>query len=47
MRLQSRLVHLKQVHPLEGSICENLCNLWENILQEECNPWEAFHSKKK
>ena len=58
---QSRLVHLRQVHPLDGSICENLCNLWENIqqedsvysvqsvggisLQEECNLWEAFHSK--
>ena len=31
---QSRLVHLRQVHPLEGSICENLCNLWENIQQK-------------
>ena len=20
---------------------------WENILQEEYNPWEAFHCKKK
>ena len=27
-------MHLRQVHPLESSICENLCNLWENILQE-------------
>ena len=34
MRLQSRLVHLRQVHPLESSICENLCNLWENIQQK-------------
>ena len=49
--------------PPESSICENLCDLWENIqqedsvysvqsvggisLQEECNLWEAFHSKKK
>jgi hypothetical protein len=31
---QNGLVHLRQVHPLESSICENLCNLWENILQE-------------
>ena len=34
MRIQSRLVHLRQVHPLEGSICENLCNPWENIQQK-------------
>ena len=27
-------MHLRQVHPLESSICENLCNLWENIQQE-------------
>ena len=25
---------MRQVHPLEGSICENLCNLWENIQQK-------------
>mgnify|MGYP004682377999 CR=1 FL=1 len=31
---QNGLVHLRQVHPLESSICENLCNLWENIQQE-------------
>jgi hypothetical protein len=27
------LVHLRQVHPLKEPICENLCNLWENIQQ--------------
>ena len=29
----SRLVHLRQVHPLEGTltICADLWNLWENI----------------
>jgi len=28
------LVHLRQVHPLKEPICENLCNLWENIQQD-------------
>jgi len=31
---QNGLVHLRQVHPLKEPICENLCNLWENIQQE-------------
>ena len=34
MQQQNGLVRLRQVHPLESSICENLCNLWENIQQE-------------